>query len=138
MRCLYTFKLLMKILLYTIKYHKIQYLRNLINDHEAPMKLIDYETSMNGEWKIQIKMPIKFISSKNFEETRTVHSVSNNVEIMMGSETDDISEGLFESVLQRYQKAKEESKKRGSKFVFESVDLLYYYFHKISLKRDKP
>ena len=116
----------------------IQYLRDLINDHEAPMKLIDYETSMNGEWKIQIKMPIKFISSKNFEETRTVHSVSNNVEIMMGSETDDISEGLFESVLQRYQKAKEESKKRGSKFVFESVDLLYYYFHKISLKRGKP
>ena len=50
----------------------IQYLRHLINDHEAPMKLIDYETSMNGEWKIQIKMPIKFIFSKNFEETRTI------------------------------------------------------------------
>ena len=44
----------------------------------------------------------------------------------MGSETDDIIEELFKSFLKRYQ----EEKMRGSEFVFESVDLLYYSLHK--------
>ena len=32
-----------------------------------------------------------------------MHTKSNNVEIMMGSETDEIIEDLFESFLQKYQ-----------------------------------
>ena len=43
----------------------------------------------------------------------------------------------IKSLLQRYQKAKEESNKKGSEFVFESVDLMYYHLHKISLRRGK-
>ena len=66
-----------------------------------------------------------------------MHSISNNIEILMGSETDNINDELFESLLQRYQKAKEESNKKGSEFVFESVDLMYYHLHKISLRRGK-
>ena len=50
---------------------------------------------------------------------------SDNIEIMMGSETDETVEELFESLLQGYQKGLEESK-RGSEFAFDSVDLLYY------------
>ena len=38
---------------------------------------------------------------------------SNNVEIMMGSETDEIIEELFKSFLQKYQEGLEESM-RGS------------------------
>ena len=34
-------------------------------------------------------MAINFISSKDSDETRTMHKKSNNVEIMTGSETDD-------------------------------------------------
>ena len=45
-----------------------------------------------------------------------MHTKSNNVEIMMGSETDEIIEDLFESFLQKYQEGLEESM-RGSKFV---------------------
>ena len=48
-------------------------------------------------------MAINFISSKDFDETRTMHTKDNNVEIMMGSETDEIIENLFESFLQKYQ-----------------------------------
>ena len=79
----------------------------------------------------------QFYFSKIFYETRTIHSVSNNIENFMGEETDDIIDELFESLLQRYQKAKEESNKKGSEFVFESVDLMYYHLHKISLRRGK-
>ena len=44
---------------------------------------------------------------------------------MMGNETDEILEELFQSLLQRCQKDLEE-KIRGSEFVFDCVDLLYY------------
>ena len=50
----------------------------------------------------------------------------------MGSETDEIIEELFKSLLQRYQKGLEESRK-GSKFIFDSVDVFYYDLNKISL-----
>ena len=50
----------------------------------------------------------------------------------MGSETDDIIEEIFESLLQNYQKDLEESMK-GSEFAIDSVDLLYYHLQKTSL-----
>ena len=53
------------------------------------------------------------------------------IEIMMGSE---IIEKLFKSFLQRYQEGLEESK-RGSEFIFDNVDALYYDLNKISLSR---
>ena len=57
---------------------------------------------MQSEWTIQLTMAINFISSKDSDETRTTHTKSNNVEIMMGSETDEIIEEIFESFLQKY------------------------------------
>ena len=80
-------------------------------------------------------MKINFISSKDdFDETRILSTWSDNIEIMMISETDDIINELFKSFLQGYQEGLEQSMK-GSEFVFDSVDLLYYHLHKISLKR---
>ena len=80
-------------------------------------------------------MAINFISSKeNSNETRTMHTQSVNIEIMMGNETDEIIEELFESLLQRFQEGLEESMK-GSHFIFDSVDALYYNLNKISLNR---
>ena len=68
-------------------------------------------------------MAINFISSKDSGEIRTMHTKSNNVEIMIGSETDEIIKNLFESFLQKYQEGLEESM-RGSEFVYGSVDVL--------------
>ena len=79
-------------------------------------------------------MTITFISSKDSDETRTMHTKSNNVEIMKGSETDEITEDLFESFLQKYQEALEESV-RGSDFVYDSIDALYYNLNKVSSSR---
>ena len=46
-------------------------------------------------------MQINFISSKDSREIYTMHTKSDNIEIMMGSETDDIINELIDSLLQR-------------------------------------
>ena len=54
-----------------------------------------------GEWKIQLVVPNNCISSKDFEETHSIYSASNNIEIFMGSDTDDVVDKRFDTVLQR-------------------------------------
>ena len=80
-------------------------------------------------------MAINFISSKDSDETQTMHTKSNNVEIIIGSETNEFIEDLSESFLQKYQEGLEESM-TGSEFVYDSVDVLYYNLNKVSLSRD--
>ena len=63
-----------------------------------------------------------------------MHTKSDSIEIMVSSETDDIIDELFESLLQKYQEGLEESMK-GSEFIFDSVDLLYYHLQRTSLTR---
>ena len=79
-------------------------------------------------------MVINFISSKDSDEIRTMHTKSNNIEIMMDNETDEIIEELFKPLLQKYQE-RLGKKMRGSEFVFDSVDILHYNLHKINLNR---
>ena len=79
-------------------------------------------------------MQINFISHKDSEETRTMYTKSRNIEIMEGDETDEIIEELFESLLRNSQKNLEEPM-RGSEFVPDSIDLLYYHLQKVGLKR---
>ena len=74
------------------------YLRDIINYHKnqgewkvhSDNVVIDYKTQ--GEKKIQSIMVINFISSKDSNEIRTK---SNDIEIMMGNETDEIIEELW-------------------------------------------
>ena len=79
-------------------------------------------------------MEINFISFKDSNEAPTMHTKSDNTKNMMGSETDEAIEELFESVLQKYQEGLEKSMK-GNEFVFDSVDVLNYDLNKISLNR---
>ena len=53
----------------------------------------------------------------------------------MGSKADDIINELTDSLLEDYQEGFQSMDK--SEFAFDSVDLLYYLLHKISLKRGK-
>ena len=93
--------------------------------------IADYKSQRN--WKILLTIAIKFISSKDSSETRNMHSKSD-IEIMMGSETDEIVEELFEFLLKGYHEELEESMK-GSEFIFDSGNVLYYNLNKISLNR---
>ena len=76
-------------------------------------------------------MVIDFISSEDSKDSNetSMHIKRNNIEIMIGNETNEIIEELFESLLQRYQEGLEESM-RGSNFFNNGVDLLYYKLHK--------
>ena len=83
------------------------YLRDMINSHKAPIKDSDsiiIEGNLFGEWKIQLTMQINFISSLDPGEICTMDSKSDNVEITMGNETDDITKELLKSFLEKYQK----------------------------------
>ena len=114
------------------------FLSDIINHNKTPKNLrihssnevIDYETQF-GEWKTQLIMSISFISSKDSDETRSMSTKNNKIEIMIGSETDHIIEELCEYLLQKYREGLEESMRRGKGFIFDSVDLLYYRLQKI-------
>ena len=77
------------------------YLRDIINYYKTQEEwkthsgneVIDYKTQ--GEWKTQLTMIVNFISSKDSDKIRSMHTKSNNIEIMMGNETDKIIEELF-------------------------------------------
>ena len=99
------------------------YLRDMINNHKAI-----------SEWKIKLIMRINFVSSLDSKKIHTIHTKSDSMEIMSGIETNDIINELFKSFSKRYQE-KLETKMKGSNFVFESVDWLYYGLHKISLNK---
>ena len=111
---------------------------DIINDHktQGEWKIRSgnaiKEHKTQGEWKIHLTMETNFISSKDSDETRAIHAESDNAEMMMGSKTNEIIENLFKSFLQRYQEGFEESM-RGSEFIFDSVEALYYDLSKISL-----
>ena len=103
------------------------YLSDLINENKA------IENNSN-EWKIQINMHVNFVSSNDNGENRTIFVWSDNEEIRLGNETDDIIKWLINPFLNNYQE-EEIILRNGSNFAFESVDLLSYHIHKTSLKR---
>ena len=81
------------------------YLVDMINDYKN-----------QGEWKIQLTEAINFISAKpDSDETRIMHTKSNYIEIMIGSDTNEVIEELFKLLLQRYQENLKE-KLIGSEF----------------------
>ena len=78
------------------------YLVDMINDHKN-----------KSEWKIQLSAEINFISSKpDSDEICIMHTKSNNIDIMIGSDTNEVIENLFRSLLQRYQENLEEKNER--------------------------
>ena len=102
------------------------YLRELINYYEN-----------KGEWKIQLTAQINFISLKpDSDETRVMHTKSDNKEFMNGSDTYEIIKKIFRSLLQRYQEKLQE-KMRGSDFAFDGINFLYYDFNKINISRGR-
>ena len=100
------------------------YLRELINYYRN-----------KDEWKIQLTAQINFISLRpGSDETCVMHTRSVNEEFMNGSDTDEVIKELFKSLLQRYQENLQE-KMKGSDFVFEGVNYLYYDLNKISISK---
>ena len=78
---------------------------------------------------------INFISLKpGSGKTCIMHMRSDNIEIMIDDDNDDIIEELFKSSLRKYEKNLQ-NKMRGLDFEFDGGNFLYYDFNKISLNR---
>ena len=88
-----------------------KYLRELINYYKN-----------KGEWKLQLTAEINFISLKpGSNETRIMHTRSDNEEFMNVDDTNEIIKGLFESFLQKYEEDLQ-NKMRGLDFEFDGVN----------------
>ena len=59
-----------------------------------------------------------------------MNSKSDNIEIMITDEADEVIEELFKSLKNRYQSNLESMK--SSEFVFHCIHLLYYKCHRIN------
>ena len=88
-----------------------------------------------GEWKIQLAISIRFISSRNLEQFRIRHSNSESIEIMSGSDIDDSVNDLLKTLKENY--SSDLTRMEGSEYHFEKVVLLKYNFHKTSLRRGR-
>ena len=110
------------------------YLRELINNYQPAMQSYN-EENVRAEWKIQLVMQNNFISDKDLQDTWTIYSASESVEIFMGSDTENTIDTLFNTIFGKIQQAIETSNERGRRFSLESVTLLYYCFQIIDIRR---
>ena len=94
------------------------YLKDLINEHIPTMELNNNNNNNNSnnnndtdraEWKIQLTMLNSCISTKSFEDTRTIYSKSEPVEIYMGNDTENVIDTLFNTLLQNFQRSQKTS-----------------------------
>ena len=92
------------------------------------------EKKSNNEQNIQLSIGLNFMHTTDRDKNCNFSVKSNNVEIRIGSNTNDVITILFESFLNNYQK-EEQILRNGSNFTFESVDILGIHFHNIKLKR---
>ena len=122
------------------------YLRDLINKHKPIVRLnnnadtdtdnMDNNNNNNNnnntdnnndnnnnnntecrEWKIMLRMYINSIYTKSFNETRTMHPKSKQVELYMGIDTENMIDTLFNTLLQNFQRIQETSNERGKEFI---------------------
>ena len=102
------------------------YLGDLINFYKT-----------KGEWKLQLSAEISFVSQKpDSDEKRVMYTKSICEEFMIGSETAEITEKLIMSLLQKYQDNLQ-NKMRGSDFVFDAINCIYYDFNRITISKGR-
>ena len=72
--------------------------------------------------KVQLTIAINVISSKGVDADRVMHSKSDNIELLVSDDANDVADELYESFLWRYQIVLETSM-RGSSFISHSFQL---------------
>ena len=77
----------------------------------------------NGEWKIQLSIQVNFIADNNDDKGLTLHTKSNNVEIMRDIDSKTIVTELHDTLKQRCQEGLE-TKTDANNYIFDRVVLL--------------
>ena len=120
---------------YKIKGDKILTVKEYLSLIESDLADLINDYKSKGEWKVELTAEINSISLKpDSNEKRIMHTKSDNAEIRIVDDTNDLVKELFKSLLQRYHENLQE-KMRGSDFEFDGVNLLYYDFNKVSSNR---
>ena len=63
-----------------------------------------------------------------------MHSTSGNIKFTSYNDANEVVNEVFESLRSRYQ-GNLETSMRGSDFIFDSVQLMYYKCHKVNFRR---
>ena len=98
------------------------------------MRIIIIDLQNPDTWKIQLTIAINFISSKDAEEEHVMNSRSNNIKFTSYNDAYEVVDELFESLHSRYQ-GNLETSLRGSNFIFDSIQLMYYKCYKVHFRR---
>ena len=62
-----------------------------------------HDLKKSSEWKMHLTIKPKFMSSTDSNEKRTMFSKSDSSIVMIGNDTDEIIQELFDSLLNKYQ-----------------------------------
>ena len=79
-------------------------------------------------------MHLNFIFSKDDEEKHMMHPKSDNIKLTSYNNANEIVDELFEPIHSRYQENLETSM-RGSHFIFDSIQMMYYKCHEVNFRR---
>ena len=101
------------------------------NKNRPCLKDIVNNLKKSEMWKIQLTIANNFISSRNNNEECVMYSKSDNIEIVINDEADEVIKERFVSFKNRYQINFKSMK--SSEFIFHYVHILYYKCHKINL-----
>ena len=101
----------MKVTFVEIKHYQLK------NKVSPQLKDIINNLKKSDTCEIQLTIANNFISFVDNDEERVMHSKSDNIEIMINDEADEVIKKLFDSLKNRYQNNLEQMK--GSEFVFD-------------------
>ena len=72
-----------------------------LNKIRPHLKDIINDVKKSDTWKIQVKIAINFIFSKDSNEECVMHSKSDNIQTMINDKAEEVIQELFESLLNR-------------------------------------
>ena len=87
-------------------------INNINNNNDENNNNNNDNNNNNNNTDTNNNTDIKYISTKSFNETRTVHPKSRQVEVYIGSDTEYVIDTLFNTLLQNFQLIQETSNER--------------------------
>ena len=103
--------------------------REYLNEIEPYLRNTIIHLQKSGTWKVQLTIAITFISSTDADEEQVMHWKSDDIEFLTYDNANDIIDESFELLFSRHQIGLETSM-RGSDFIFDLVQPLYYHLFK--------
>ena len=83
--------------------------KEYLSEIKPYLKDIIVDLQQSGTWKVQLTIEINFISSKDVDEKRALHSKSDNTEFMTYDNANDVADEHFLVTYSRYEIGLEKS-----------------------------